>query len=661
MSLDYLPELNYGAAAAAAAGEEEEEEEDDERKEKCKIQPSTSSGRGAENRERVVVVRQALGKRSEDLFKAVLFLAETRELETEDDLVEWTQKKALFTCEEFVHLCDERALGGICGLPTCGRPNLSAQDVSRSRSGSGSGSGSAAAGGAAAPGPGRYELSLKERRVYNTEVTRKFCSRVCAHKALDYSKKLGTTVKVDDDGLCFISRPSAGKNNEAVEAGKNASTSGNPKALLEVPTHGSKTKAGRGYRIDTVASRGVVERQVKEKTLSQGGGGRGRDKKVRFQMEGEIQEKSKKSLPSSRHPFNNRVVESKGKKKTLARKEAKSRREESNTKQKEGGGQSPGIATAQQGESGSGAHESQQGGTEQEQPVIYFEIENQKRKNGKGGVQVGRLKVVGGEDSLDEGDGVTPMDAEDSAQGADRDPNSSSDQPEVRRSRKDLPYNLASLLPSSYAEKQERLRKAIMESNIREGKGRLDEEGYDEYASDTMEEEDMEDMNLGTFELSLSSFGKIWNFFNTTITQKLLTFLDGSYTLGTMGILREPKGCPEQTERGKIFCEQISRVLPYLYQENGISSRLRCFKALEVELNQALKCFSFDSPVTSMSFDEWCLVGLVLLRALAENVVVDLKAHLSSESKKMNEFLVKSGLTKSEFNMILDLLLLEKK
>jgi hypothetical protein len=149
------------------------------------------------------------------------------------------------------------------------------------------------------------------------------------------------------------------------------------------------------------------------------------------------------------------------------------------------------------------------------------------------------------------------------------------------------------------------------------------------------------------------------------VTEKLLTFLDKRYDEG-MAVLGQsnangnsPPLDKEQAERTKLFSEQMSRVLPYIYQEVDISSSSRYFSPLQLKLRHCIRCLSFDSPIASMSFDEWCIVALALITAIAEQEVQELKLHLSSKktAKDTQELLLKCGMTKDEFKVILSVLL----
>ena len=340
----------------------------------------------------------------------------------------------------------------------------------------------------------------------------------------------------------------------------------------------------------------------------------------------------------------------------------------------------PRTSHAEMTEGGSGSDLQQQQQLEElqaksDKPVIYFEIDAAKTgKDGKKGVQVGRLKVVGGEggeigteeeeEGMEkEGEGLEGLEEDD----ADDDEGLGGMLQQSKGG--NMPYNFGSLLPSSLLEKQEALRKAIIHANREEvlqmsnlGVGDDGGEGEEEY-EDKYSDVDMEEVNAGAFELSLSSFGTVWNFFNCSVTGKLLTFLDKRYEEGVAVLGQQSDGNTpldkEQAERTKLFSEQMSRVLPYIYQEVDISSTSRYFSNLQLKLRHCIRCLSFDSPMASMSFDEWCIVALALLAALAEQEVRELKLHLSSKktSREMEELLLKCGMTKDEFNMILKVLL----
>ena len=212
-----------------------------------------------------------------------------------------------------------------------------------------------------------------------------------------------------------------------------------------------------------------------------------------------------------------------------------------------------------------------------EQPVIYFEIENKKdEKGGKGGVQVGRLKVVEGGEAAgaaateeDEGDDVEgPREAEGGGVGVDW-------RSGGHGNGADLPFNLTSLLPSSLAQRQEALRRAIAESDLFEerypplgGEGDDDTGGYPYGSSD---EDEPGEVAMGKFELSLSSFGTVWNFLNKAVGSRLLKYLDPSHQDLGGGQEAAEAGDEDHAQRSKVFAEQLSRVLPYVYQEMDLN------------------------------------------------------------------------------------------
>ena len=64
-----------------------------------------------------------------------------------------------------------------------------------------------------------------------------------------------------------------------------------------------------------------------------------------------------------------------------------------------------------------------------------------------------------------------------------------------------------------------------------------------------------------------------------------------------------------------------------------------------------------DKAVPSFTYDEWSLLGFVLVRAVGEHLVVEVKAHLEDMADKVSAFVLRCGLTTTEVNMILRILL----
>ncbi|QDZ23138.1 RTR1-type domain-containing protein [Chloropicon primus] len=642
-SASFLPALSYG-------GSESEEEED---RGEGKVVETVGSSRTVdadtkdaaafvvedevedEKRTREEVVREALEARKGAVFGAVWRLSS--ETVTREEL------EALpLTSKEFVDLCEERCVSELklCALPTCGNRNKTSNTHDETGS----------------VGTRRYntkyDISLREKRVYFLDVTSKFCSRACAVAAEDYARGLGSTIDFDEKtGACFVPR--------AAPAAIPSSTDGKeaPSApAVNIPTHAAK--GSPGYRIEAngvvskaaAQQRGkgravVVERQVKEKK---------KKKRVSFQD----------PKPSGRRPVESQVVERRGKSSFPLRK-------------KSGGGEesrvvAPGGAESKavQAPPGGGEATQPRGSappppslTSGDQPVIYFEIENQKAKgkDGEEGIQVGRLKVMngGGSEGTQGEAGGHHVDAEmgEAGYGGAALEGEEALIPEGGAPILQVPHNLASLIPSSSLnERQEALRKAILESNQFEEEFCDAEMGGEDEMLYTSDEEADGNNQLDNYKLTfVSSFCTVYNFLNTVITEKVLKFLDQAYmglSEGGGGGKGEADG--EHDQRAKLFAEQLSRVLPYVYQEMNISARSHArFGDLELDLMRAIQCLRFDSPVTSLSFDEWCIVGLSLLRALVENRVVELRGNLTSGKDKINEFLVKCGTTKREFDMIM--------
>ena len=397
------------------------------------------------------------------------------------------------TSKEFVELCEERSVSGLCALPTCGERNKLNDGL--------------------AAASAKYSISLGQRRVYFAHVVNKFCGRECALRAEDHAAGLGSAVEYDaETGRCYVPAPASSSS----VAGRQAKESG----LVNVPTHLPRGAPKAGYKIETGprAEREVVavESRVREKKPSTSRAKGGSKKRVTFEDE------------------------------------------------------APGGSTAA---SGSSPAEAASG----EQPVIYFEIENKKdEKGGKGGVQVGRLKVVEGGQAAgaaateeDEGDVMEgPREAEGGGVGVDW-------RSGGHGNGADLPFNLTSLLPSSLAQRQEALRRAIAESDLFEerypplgGEGDDDTGGYPYGSSD---ENEPGEVAMGKFELSLSSFGTVWNFLNKAVGSRLLKYLDPSHQDLGGGQEAAEAGDEDHAQRSKVFAEQLSRVLPYVYQEMDLN------------------------------------------------------------------------------------------
>ena len=64
-----------------------------------------------------------------------------------------------------------------------------------------------------------------------------------------------------------------------------------------------------------------------------------------------------------------------------------------------------------------------------------------------------------------------------------------------------------------------------------------------------------------------------------------------------------------------------------------------------------------DKAVPSFTYDEWSLLGFVLVRAVGEHLVAEVKAHLKERADKVSAFVLRCGLTTTEVNMILRILL----
>ena len=457
-------------------------------------------------------------------------------------------------------------------------------------------------------------------------------------------------MEVDDHGRCFVAQP---KHTQPASAA--------PAILSHT---GTKNKGE--YKIET-GNLSVMERKVEERVKSdkEHGGKTNSQSDITSTSTSthnppgdaapRIAEK-KKNDPGPSHPFNNRVVESRVREK----------------KTSEVVGPIAGSSTdrSQPSSADNAVNLPQPNG---EQPVIYFEIDDAKPgKDGKKGVKVGRLKVVGGEmdaeGAEDEAEVEEAMiEGEEGYSQSDLEGHSS----HQSGSRGDqMVFNVSSLLPGSVLDKQEALRQAITIPKIpvqpgwydQDGLGKNDSSG-DEYTDDDYDGDSVTDgiegINMGAFELSLSSFGTIWNFFNCTVTDKLLAFIDERYQEEMAQLPTQGKAHlgEEHVDRLKLFTGQMSRVLPYIYQELDISSVARFYEKLELRFRHAVGCLCFETPIASLSFDEWCIVAFVMLSALGENQVEGLKTHLAKQTKKVDQFIVKCGLTKEEVNMILKVLL----
>ena len=76
----------------------------------------------------------------------------------------------------------------------------------------------------------------------------------------------------------------------------------------------------------------------------------------------------------------------------------------------------------------------------------------------------------------------------------------------------------------------------------------------------------------------------------------------------------------------------------------------------QLSLGRVAESLSFDSPVPSLSFDEWCILSLALVAASAENVAAELKPVLAN-STKIDGFLLKCGITTGQFKALIELML----
>ena len=101
-----------------------------------------------------------------------------------------------------------------------------------------------------------------------------------------------------------------------------------------------------------------------------------------------------------------------------------------------------------------------------------------------------------------------------------------------------------------------------------------------------------------SFELSLSSFGTIWNFLNAAITDGLLCFLDARYADTILGEGTFPSPSEEQSQRSTVFNEQLGRVLPYVCQELGITNDTPGYSDLQVRASVAVQVVVLQEKIS---------------------------------------------------------------